>query len=220
MAEITGYTAARMKQIEDNSIVDGDVNGSGHLILKKYNNATIDAGSVIGPTGNTGAKGDTGEVPEAPNTGLAYARNGATGLWVPVTQEMMDHLGAIIVKRQAVVSGGPVGGATVTLATIDVPAVLVDSYLECSAFWSAYWNDSDSQFNFEIQVNGVMKGRVSMGYATGVHERKEFCIPTTTFVTLTTGNGATVTVKAVRSSGQSTLTQETAGVATATTYPV
>lgn len=48
MATVTGLTAERMEAIEAASIVDGEVNGSGHLILTTHGGATIDAGSVIG----------------------------------------------------------------------------------------------------------------------------------------------------------------------------
>lgn len=50
MATVTGLTAARMLEIEANSVVDGDV-VSGNLILTKHDATTINAGSVIGPTG-------------------------------------------------------------------------------------------------------------------------------------------------------------------------
>lgn len=64
MATITGYTAERMKQIEDQAIVDGEV-VSGNLFLYPKNypvGAAVNAGSVIGPTG---PQGDPGEVTEA-----------------------------------------------------------------------------------------------------------------------------------------------------------
>jgi microcystin-dependent protein len=53
MATVTGLTAGRMLEIEAESIVGGAVNGSGHLILTRHDGVTIDAGSVIGPTGPT-----------------------------------------------------------------------------------------------------------------------------------------------------------------------
>lgn len=58
MATVTGYTAARMKQIEDSAVVDGDVIGS-NLILTQRNGVTINAGSVIGPQGIQGPPGPT-----------------------------------------------------------------------------------------------------------------------------------------------------------------
>jgi len=61
MATVTGYTAQRMKQIEDKAIVDGNVIGD-NLILVARDGSTQDAGSVRGPQG---LKGDIGEVSEA-----------------------------------------------------------------------------------------------------------------------------------------------------------
>lgn len=53
MATVTSYTAARMKQIEDTAIVNGNVVG-GNLMLTRKNSTQINAGSVIGPTGPQG----------------------------------------------------------------------------------------------------------------------------------------------------------------------
>jgi microcystin-dependent protein len=56
MATVTGLTAARMKEIEDASVVDGEV-VSGNLILTKHDGNQINAGSVIGPAGPQGPQG-------------------------------------------------------------------------------------------------------------------------------------------------------------------
>lgn len=61
--EVTGLTAAAMQAIIDGSIVSGAVNGSGHLILTKHDNSTVDAGAVVGPTGLTGPAGPTAPAP-------------------------------------------------------------------------------------------------------------------------------------------------------------
>lgn len=60
MSTVTGKTAAAMDAIANACIVDGTVNGSGHLILTKQDTTTIDTGNVIGPTGSTGATGAAG----------------------------------------------------------------------------------------------------------------------------------------------------------------
>lgn len=55
MATITGYTKAKMDEINNKTVVDANVNGSGHLILELRDGSTIDAGSVIGPMGPEGS---------------------------------------------------------------------------------------------------------------------------------------------------------------------
>lgn len=60
MATVTVYTAARMKAIEDASIVNGQV-VEDNLILQRFDGSFLDAGNVRGPQG---VKGDTGDVSE------------------------------------------------------------------------------------------------------------------------------------------------------------
>lgn len=50
--EVTGYTAERMKAIEDASIVNGVINASGHLMLTRFDGTVIDAGEVFDERGN------------------------------------------------------------------------------------------------------------------------------------------------------------------------
>ena len=51
MATVTVFTAARMQAIEDNAIVDGEIDGSGHLILETFAGTPIDAGPVVAAAG-------------------------------------------------------------------------------------------------------------------------------------------------------------------------
>lgn len=60
MTTVTGLTAARMLAIEAASIIDGEVDSSGNLILQSHDGNQINAGSVIGPEG---PKGDTAGPP-------------------------------------------------------------------------------------------------------------------------------------------------------------
>jgi len=48
MATVTGMTADAMLAIQNASVVDGDIDGSGHLILFQYDGTPIDAGSIRG----------------------------------------------------------------------------------------------------------------------------------------------------------------------------
>lgn len=66
MATITGYTAARMKAIEDSSIVDGEIVGD-NLILKRFDGAEIDAGVVKGPQGDPGVQDVAAQISAALN---------------------------------------------------------------------------------------------------------------------------------------------------------
>ena len=75
MATVTGFTAQRMQEIEDNTVVSGTV-VDGDLILTKQDGSTINAGAVQGPTGATGP---TGDVAEAPENGQLFVRK--DGVW-------------------------------------------------------------------------------------------------------------------------------------------
>jgi hypothetical protein len=64
VATVTGYTAERMKTIEDTTVVDGEIIGDNLHLLTRVGDH-IDAGNVRGPKGDKGDKGDTGEVTQA-----------------------------------------------------------------------------------------------------------------------------------------------------------
>lgn len=88
MASVTGYTAERMQEIEDAAIVDGNVVG-GDLILTRYDTSTINAGSVIGPTGPAGAAGTSsptivtsGTRPGSPTAGTFIYESDTKRLYV------------------------------------------------------------------------------------------------------------------------------------------
>jgi len=53
MATVTGYLKSKMDEINDSTIVDGNVVGD-NLILLRRDGGEIDAGSVRGPTGDPG----------------------------------------------------------------------------------------------------------------------------------------------------------------------
>lgn len=55
---VTGLTAAKMQEIVDLTVSGASVNGSGELILQLTGGGTVNAGFVIGPTGDTGPAGD------------------------------------------------------------------------------------------------------------------------------------------------------------------
>ena len=64
MAEVTGFTSDRMRIIENETVVDGEVQGD-NLILMTREGVPIDAGNVRGPIGPVGppiADGNKGDV--------------------------------------------------------------------------------------------------------------------------------------------------------------
>lgn len=77
MATVTGYTAQRMKVIEDTTVVDGHISGNDLILVTRGTDvADITAGDVRGPKGD---KGDVGEVSQA-ELDAAIASIYATGM--------------------------------------------------------------------------------------------------------------------------------------------
>jgi microcystin-dependent protein len=93
MATVTGFTAARMQVIEDGTVVDGEVDGSGHLILTKHDGSTIDAGPVMGPTGPMGpaaVQGIPGEIKMW--SGETLPDSGDYGVWTWANGDVFDEV--------------------------------------------------------------------------------------------------------------------------------
>jgi microcystin-dependent protein len=57
VATVTAYTKEKSDEIYNATVVDGHIDGAGHLILEKRDESTIDAGSVVGPIGPSGPPG-------------------------------------------------------------------------------------------------------------------------------------------------------------------
>lgn len=62
MVAATSYTAARMKQIEDATVVGGHIDSFGNLILERHDGQYVLGGHVAGEPGAPGEKGDPGVV--------------------------------------------------------------------------------------------------------------------------------------------------------------
>lgn len=85
MAEVTGFTSQRMKQIEDTTVVDGEVQGD-NLILLQRNGTPIDAGNVRGPQGSVGPPGGVTHVNDQLGdvyTPRVFANKAALDAWAP-----------------------------------------------------------------------------------------------------------------------------------------
>jgi hypothetical protein len=70
MAKVTGFTADRMLVIENETVVDGEVQGD-NLILLTREGTPIDAGNVRGPVGPTGPAGGVSAVND--QSGAVYS---------------------------------------------------------------------------------------------------------------------------------------------------
>lgn len=74
MATVTVFTAERMQEIEDGTVVSGAIVGD-DLILTKHDGSTVNAGVVVGPEGPPGS--------DSPIDGKFYLRK--DGAWVPTS---------------------------------------------------------------------------------------------------------------------------------------
>lgn len=123
----------------------------------------------------------------------------------------------------AAVTGGPVGGGAVTLATLVIAAQPFAYTLDASAFWSAMNSDSGDTFSFTIKVDGVNKGQVVNRHAGGANVDHNYSIPCITLVSVPASTGVTVTVASVRETSHGaisgTLTQTQAGRLVVKLYP-
>lgn len=157
MATITGLTAERMEEIEAQSIVDGDI-VSGHLILKRFDLATIDAGSVIGPTGATGATGAAGPTGPAGATGAT----GATGPAGPTGPTGASKLA--MAPYEASGSTGTFGSTSDTdMVQNNVPVVNGRCYgIRLSGIGQVASFSNDARWDVWCMLNGAQFKRFSI----------------------------------------------------------
>src|SRR5580765_4986785 len=118
MATITGYTAERMQEIEDESIVGGTVTG-GTLYLTRRDGTPINAGSVVGPPGPVGPVGPggtfiPGEMRLWPGSVLPNPATYGTWVWAD---------GAVYVVAQHPLAAGNIAAAWRTFGGASDPGV-------------------------------------------------------------------------------------------------
>lgn len=191
MATVTGLTSARMLAIEAASVVSGVVT-AGHLILTKHDASTIDAGSVIGPTGAPGiaAADFVGIIAEfintTPPTGwLALTGQTIVGgqttyplLWAVLPASMKSGANIVFPDTRGNVSvgyksgdadfgtiGGTGGSKTHTLTQAELPAVTITIDPPSTAV-----TITDPGHHHNVTVNGggsygnlIVEGAANMG---------------------------------------------------------
>ena len=119
---VTGFTAARMLEIEQASVVNGFIQGDS-LVLQTRGGDEIVTGNVRGPKGD---KGDPGGVPDATNStkgGVRLQGNlGGTAATPTITGALDETVDASLAKASTPNNdgwgGGPSDGITMTLRQI------------------------------------------------------------------------------------------------------
>jgi hypothetical protein len=114
-----------MAEIADASVVSGEVNGDGHLILTTSGGDTSDAGAVVGPTGATGADGTDGTDGTTIDLSALTTANPTTAAWSNNTKKITDVADGTsandVVNKEQLDTKANLSGATFTGST--APAV-------------------------------------------------------------------------------------------------
>lgn len=105
MTTVTGFTAARMLEIENGTVVDGAVVGD-NLVLEKRDGTTINAGSVRGPMGPGGSgyvicTSTTRPTVDPGDAGMAIYETdtGLTRMWNGTRWRLMERIVATSTTR-------------------------------------------------------------------------------------------------------------------------
>lgn len=136
MATVTGYTAEKMDEIADATIVDAEVVGD-NLILERLDGGTIDAGSVRGPQGVAGTNGTNGT-------------NGAQGPAGPTN--ILGSVVSLTTQPPSMSVSGLINGMSKTNVSVvngNEYEIKVDFTLE----WSSV--DIDAEWHIWCRLNGV-----------------------------------------------------------------
>lgn len=158
MTTVTGFTAARMQVIEDETVVEGHISGN-NLILEQRGGTLIDAGNVRGPQGIQGIQGEQGETgPEGPQGDPGPT--GATGAAGPAGATSMVGAPVRVGTSTPVIT---VSGLVPGLAKNNVPVTAGHTYGIHLAMWVEYASlDNDSRWDIWARVNGADYERLSI----------------------------------------------------------
>lgn len=167
MATVTGYTAERMKEIEDSAIVDGDIVGD-NLILKRYDGGEINAGNVRGPQGPVGPEGvqdfiicTSGTRPVTPAEGTLIYETDTDKIFAYYSGGWnlpKNVAGGVIGHAKAEANQGGIGGVEVDLTNLSVPIntnasrrILISAVLP-----NVSSDTSDDTFALSIREGGTL----------------------------------------------------------------
>jgi len=134
MATVTVFSAARMQEIEDNTVVAGFVDVDGHLLLEKHDGSTVDAGKV-----------QPENLEDADHTISGIARlatssetvTGTDDTTIVTPKDLSDAMADTTTFRASTIKQGPVELATPTEAVTGTDAVRAVTPLGLSAALAA-----------------------------------------------------------------------------------
>lgn len=143
MTSVTGMTAARMQQIEDESIINGLIT-AGHLILTRHDGTPIDAGPVIGPAGPVGPAGPTSiAIATSITRPVGGALFAGLGLFETDTKRFYIYDGAAWVYRGGTwicTSATRPANPFVGLTIFETDTGNVMTYQSAATGWTPPWN--------------------------------------------------------------------------------
>ena len=150
MVSVNGYTAEKMLEIENETIVDGNVVVN-DLILIRRDGIEINAGNVRGPIGPAGPPGGLGE---APSDGTTYGRKDGAWQAVPI-----DRAYGILGIVKAVISQGSITTVTdLTDCSVTV-TIAAGRTIRITGQGGVYGTVSDDQF-----LGKIKEGDTDLGY--------------------------------------------------------
>lgn len=180
MGTVTGYTAAKMDELEAASVINGAI-VSGHLHLIQRDSTVIDAGIVVGPTGATGPTGPSSITActssTRPTGGSLFA-----GLYIFETDTKLTYVwtgtawsyrGGLIICTSSTRPSTPIQG--LSIYETDTEKLLVRNALRWNPAWNMPWglvspvisNASGSSFSttpVDISGGGVTFTAVTNRY--------------------------------------------------------
>jgi hypothetical protein len=123
MGQVTGYTAERMKEIEDASVVNGDIDVDGHLILTRFDGTTIDAG-LVAPQTEFDSHVLFSEIaaPATPTAGLVavYAK-ADNKLYLKGEDGLERELGSTLIPHTEMASATGAAGTSTSSTHVNLP---------------------------------------------------------------------------------------------------
>ena len=150
MGTVTAFTAERSLEIENASIVDGNVVVD-DLVLIRRDGTEINAGNVRGPVGPAGPPGGLGE---APSDGNVYGRKDAGWSLIPITFPY-----GVLGYSETILAQGPITSITDLVGCSVEVTVAAGRRIKITGQGSVYGTVANDHF-----VGKIKEGSTDIGY--------------------------------------------------------